>query len=261
LPATIFTWGYYGWGNATPQLLAAVDAVEASRGFEPPLFVDTRIRRGVRAKGFIGTAFEKLLGPARHRWMRSLGNNWIESRTGPAIQIADPSAAAILLDLALEAAENRRRVLFFCSCQFPCEGGQTACHRETVAGLVLEVAGKRGQNLEVVEWPGGEAKETELEVVDKVFKSLHRGRATIPLGDSPPLAAVAGLPWGSTVTVLCEGRSLRMLSGPAACQCGQWVLPVFGLFADPANATEIESEAVKLRLERGLNLRRSNTSV
>ena len=46
---TIFTWGYYGWGNATPQLLAAVDAVETNRGFEPPNFVDIRIRRTVRA--------------------------------------------------------------------------------------------------------------------------------------------------------------------------------------------------------------------
>ena len=29
-------------------------------------FVDIRIRRTVRAKGFQGNAFEKLLGPARH---------------------------------------------------------------------------------------------------------------------------------------------------------------------------------------------------
>jgi hypothetical protein len=51
---TIFTWGYYGWGNATPQLVESVDAVETSRGFEPPIFVDIRIRRNVRAKGFVG---------------------------------------------------------------------------------------------------------------------------------------------------------------------------------------------------------------
>src|SRR5262245_32015030 len=71
VPATtLFTRGYYGWGNATPQLVEAVDAVEASRGFEPPTFVDIRIRRTVRAKGFRGNAFEKLLGPTRHRWMK-----------------------------------------------------------------------------------------------------------------------------------------------------------------------------------------------
>src|SRR4051812_18396062 len=94
---TLFTWGYYGWGNATPQLVEAGNAVEQSHGFEPPLFVDIRIRRSVRAKGFTGPAFEKFLGPQRHRWMKSLGNNWIETRSGPTIQIADPAAAATLL--------------------------------------------------------------------------------------------------------------------------------------------------------------------
>jgi len=32
----VFTFGYRGWGNHTPQLVEAVDAVETSRGFEPP---------------------------------------------------------------------------------------------------------------------------------------------------------------------------------------------------------------------------------
>ena len=110
---TIFTWGYYGWGNATPQLLEAVDAVESSRGFEPPIFVDIRIRRNVRAKGFVGNAFEKLMGPNRHRWMKSLGNKFIQTRTGPFVQIAEPSAADELLDLAIESAGHNQRVLFF----------------------------------------------------------------------------------------------------------------------------------------------------
>jgi hypothetical protein len=70
---TLFTWGYYGWGNATPQLVKAVDTVEASRGFEPPIFVDIRLRRTVRARGFREKAFVKLLGPSRYRWMNSLG--------------------------------------------------------------------------------------------------------------------------------------------------------------------------------------------
>jgi hypothetical protein len=33
---TLFTWGYYGWGDPTPQLVEAVDAVETSRFVEPP---------------------------------------------------------------------------------------------------------------------------------------------------------------------------------------------------------------------------------
>src|SRR3954468_16761455 len=98
---TLFTFGYYGWGNHTPQLVEAVDAVERSRGFEPPLFIDIRIRRAVRAKGFQGNAFEKLLGPSRHRWMKSLGNTFIKTRTGRNIQIAEPATADELLDLAV----------------------------------------------------------------------------------------------------------------------------------------------------------------
>jgi len=52
MTTTLFTWGYYGWGNHTPDLVKAVDAVETSRGFQPPMFVDIRIRRSVRAAGF-----------------------------------------------------------------------------------------------------------------------------------------------------------------------------------------------------------------
>src|SRR5688500_8003061 len=53
-PLTMFTWGYWGWGTTTREFVQAADAVEASRGFNPPLFVDIRIRRSVRAPGFTG---------------------------------------------------------------------------------------------------------------------------------------------------------------------------------------------------------------
>ena len=49
-------------GQSHAHLVEAVDAVETSRGFQPPIFVDIRIRRSVRAAGFTGPAFEKLLG-------------------------------------------------------------------------------------------------------------------------------------------------------------------------------------------------------
>jgi hypothetical protein len=107
---TIFTWGYYGWGNATASLVEAVDAVETCRRFELPIFVDIRIRRAVRAKGFQGSNFEKLLGPSRHRWMKSLGNKSILTDPGADIQIADPSAADELLAPAVESAAHNQRV-------------------------------------------------------------------------------------------------------------------------------------------------------
>jgi hypothetical protein len=107
---TLFSWGYYGWGNYTKQFVEAADAVEAKRGFNPPVFVDVRIRRMVRAPGFREKAFEKLLGPDRYRWMKSLGNKAIEDDTLDSMQIAEPKAAKDLLDLAVhEAKENNRR--------------------------------------------------------------------------------------------------------------------------------------------------------
>jgi hypothetical protein len=250
---TIYTWGYYGWGNHTPQLVEAVDAVEANRGFEPPTFVDIRIRRTVRAKGFQGYAFEKLLGPSRHRWMKSLGNKFIQSRTGPFIQIAEPSAADELLDLALESAGQKQRLLFFCSCQWPRCDGKIACHRTTVAGLVLAAAKKRGLPVEVVEWPGGEPRQIDLDVTPQVFAAVCKGRLTVPLGKQPDLAQVAGLPWCSVATLHSDGELLHRVVGPAIRQKDQWALPVLYFFFDPATGlAEHEKEAEKLRRGWGL---------
>jgi hypothetical protein len=69
---TVFSWGYDGWGNATSELKQAVDAVERSRGFKSPFFVDIRIQRSARAKGFTGTNFEStLVMTAMFGWMTS----------------------------------------------------------------------------------------------------------------------------------------------------------------------------------------------
>lgn len=255
-PLTLFTFGYCGWGNHTPDLVAAVDAVETHRGFQPPIFVDIRIRRSVRAAGFTGPAFERLLGPNRHRWMKSLGNMFIESRTGPPIQIADPSAAEELLDLALASAADKQRLLFFCSCEWPqCDG--IACHRTTVAGLVLKAARKRGSQLEVVEWPGGEPKQIDLEVSAKDFAAVRKGRKTVPLGKPGKpvdLARVAGLPWCSIATLRSDGDTLHRVVGPVSSRRSGWALPVLNRFVDPgAGLVEYEQEARKLRQSWGLD--------
>src|SRR3954465_6195252 len=93
-PLAAFTWGYWGWGNAAPELVKAVDALERTRGFKPPLFADIRLSRSVRAPGFRDRAYEDLVGPARYVWMPKLGNQ--RFRTG-----GDPRA--------LVAAASRRR--------------------------------------------------------------------------------------------------------------------------------------------------------
>ena len=249
MPTTLFTWGYYGWSKATPQLVEAADAVEASRGFRPPLFVDIRVRRTVRAKGFQGNAFGKLLGPSRHRWMKSLGNKFIQTRTGPNIQIADPSAADELLDVALESAGHKQRLLVFCSCQWPRCDGEIACHRTTVAGLVLEAAKRRGVPGEIVEWPGGEPKQVDLDVTPQVFAAVRKGRMTVPLGERPALAEVAGLPWCSIATLRANGATLHRVVGPAIFQTSGWALPVLSCLLDPTTGLK---EADALRAAWGL---------
>jgi hypothetical protein len=252
MPLTIFSWGYYGWGNHTPELVEAVDAVETNRGFEPPIFVDIRIRRTVRAKGFQGNAFEKLLGPSRHRWMKSLGNKFIQTRTGPFIQIADPSAVDELLDLAVEAGQRKRRLLFFCSCQWPRCDGDIACHRTTVAGLVMKAAQKRNVLVEIVEWPGGEPGVINLAVPPKMLSAVRRGRASVPLEGVLNLQ-VAGLPWCSVATLHAGHEQLHRIVGPAIRQPDQWVLPVFETDLEPdASLTVCEREAASLRRGFGL---------
>lgn len=250
---TIFTWGYYGWGNHTSQLVEAVDAVEGSRGFEQPLFVDIRIRRTVRAKGFQGNAFEELLGQDRHRWMKTLGNKFIQTRTGPNIQIAEPAAAEELLDLALASAARKQRLLFFCSCQWPRSDDEIACHRTTVAGLVMRAAQERDVRVEIVEWPGGQPGPIHLDVEPKVFAAIHRGRMTIPLNNDLNLGQLAGLPWCSAATLYSGHEQLHRIVGPAIRQPDQWVLPIFPTsLAGDADRAAHEPEAAKLRRRFGL---------
>ena len=225
---TIFSWGYYGWGNATPQLLQAVDAVETARGFEPPIFVDTRIRRSVRARGFNGSAFEKLLGTGRHKWMRSLGNKAVldrDNRDPLAIELAEPQAAAELFDFALSSAAQNRRLLFFCSCQWP-QWDRGLCHRTEIARLLLGVADKRGLGVQVVEWPGGDPEHIDLETSPEIFSAVRKGRKTIPLKESVDLQRMAELPWGSIATLRARGEEVHRVVGPAIRQQETWALPV-----------------------------------
>ena len=254
MTTTLFTWGYYGWGNHTPNLVEAVDAVETSRRFQPPFFVDTRIRRSVRATGFKGPALEKLLGDNRHRWMPSLGNRAIVTGTGPDIQIADPSAAEKLLDLSLDLARHKQRLIFFCSCQWPRADGGFACHRTEVASLVLQAARQRRIPVKVEEWPGGEPTEIELDVPPKDFNAIKKGRWTVPLGESVDLARFAGLPWCSIATLHSGDETLPRIVGPAICQTTGWTLPILWRPDDPtAGMKEFPEETSKLRNEWGLN--------
>jgi hypothetical protein len=250
---TIFSWGYYGWGNATARLVEAVDAIEHSRGFKPPLFVDIRIQRTGRAEGFKGTTFEKLLGPERYKWMKSLGNLAVKTREGR-LQIADPSAAEELLVLAIEGAEQKQRVLFFCGCEFPRRKGTRACHRDEVSRLILKAARKRNQRIEVVEWPGEEPAQVEPEMTAAEFKQLQAGRQTIAIGQSVD-ADMCGLPWGSIATARSDDQSMYVVTGPARFQRGKWQLPVLGSAPADVSFEEVEDFSAEFREGWGMNPR------
>ncbi len=170
--------GILGMGNATPQLVAAVDAAEAQRGFSPPIFVDIRYRRSGRALGFRESAFEELLGWRRYRWMPTLGNSSIA--TGKGMQIACPVAASQLLELARDAAERSARVIFFCACESP---WRSDCHRHEVARLVQRSARRRGLPVQVQEWPGGRptSRRSALHVSPETLRALARGAKSVPL--------------------------------------------------------------------------------
>jgi len=204
---TLFSFGYWGCGSATHELVEAIDAVETHRGFEPPLWVDIRGSRSVRAAGFRDKEFEKLLG-GRYLWMDDLGNKCVlEGRQG--IEIINPAAATGLLSRALE--NPKRRVIFFCACAHP-----AFCHRKEVGKLVLHYAKARRERVEIIEWPGGEPGTLTIDVLPSTLRKIERGdiKSTGIPSSMTKLDAVA-LPWGTTATMRAGADQVSVLVGPA----------------------------------------------
>ncbi len=258
---TVFSWGYWGWGNATIQLIEAADLVEKTRGYRPPIFVDIRLRRQGRAKGFVGDAFRNILGPSRYYWMQDLGNAHIASgRRG--IKIKRPEAVEELLNLSLQAARDRRRVIYFCACEFPLRDGKRWCHRDSVSDLLLEAAKKRRRSLLIQEWPGGKPVKVEkpFKVDPRMLSGLLNGRMSIPF-ERKRLASFAGLPWGSILSLdsIPDGRTELVAIGPArfaASKDGeQWQLPVFWQAEAGKKASSLRRDVAAWRIQCGLHER------
>jgi len=255
-PITIFSWGYYGWGNWTKQLIKAVDAVEESRGFNPPLFVDVRLRREVRAPGFSGAAFEKqLASPDRYRWMKSLGNEAIADKSLGAMKIADPKSASTLLEVACDAAKQKCRVIFFCSCRYPKHNlNDVTCHRTEVARLVLKAARRQETQIEITEWPGGSPRSLEVRVSPNEFRAVKKNRLTFHPTKPLELSELAGLPWATVVCLRSQGETIYRLAGPVGYHGGKWSLPVFGWFDDPnASLEDYKRASLDARKHYGFN--------
>ena len=212
----MFSWGFWGWGTATRKLVTAVDAAEKRHGFNPPIFVDIRVRRSGRAPGFRGDAFERVLGRERYRWMPSLGNaNITMGKRG--VKIACPMASDQLLDLALDNVQGGRRIIFFCACESP---WRTDCHRHTVSRLLRSSARRRRSLVEISEWPGGRPGRVEVVRVSPLtLQAVARGAKAVPLPRPGLAIKFAGIPWGTV--------ELPVAVGPAAYRSSGWVLPRF----------------------------------
>jgi hypothetical protein len=217
---TAFTWGYWGWGTHTKEFVRVADAIERKRSFRPPIFVDIRFSRKVRAPGFREGAFQSVLGCSRYRWLKKLGNARIGSGKA-GIRILDPGGVEGLLQIVVDAARERRRVIFFCACE-----EVRRCHRATVARLLLKAANRRRIRLSVVEWPGGEPKTISLRASQRAIRELVPAGVRIPLDgiSNKDMPKLASLPWGSRVTLCSDKGSIAVISGPAKLGT-YWYLP------------------------------------
>lgn len=251
LAIKMFSFGYYGWGNHTKELLRGIDAVEESRGYEAPFFVDIRIQRSGRAPGFVGPAFENLLGPSRHLWMDSLGNRRIIDGTVHNCALKDPSAIHDLLDLAVEKRKAKQRVIFFCGCPSPRE-----CHREIVGRRLIRLAHARGTNLSVEEWPGGEPKRYQIEVREPLFNALIRGRKMLPMPRNLDLTIWSGVPWGSILKITSGDWYIRRLIGRVIKTTKHWAIPILNPdAATDLSVQELMVESERLRKKSGWNVK------
>jgi hypothetical protein len=133
------------------------------------------------------------------------------------MEIADPNAANDLLEHVLQAHDQKRRVLFFCACEYPGTVHSPNCHRATVAGLLLKAAHHKGVRLTVTEWPGGEPRTAELRVSPQVVKKVLRGATRVPLAklSQKDRLKFNALPWCSRLKLLSDESSLAIVSGPA----------------------------------------------
>lgn len=168
----LFSFGYWGWGSSTPLLLEATAAVEEARGHAPPCFVNVRVARSVRAVGFRDRAFEELAGSDRYVWMPELGNKRVADRGDGEAEIVEPAAAGDLLDLAIERARRKQRIIFFCACDYPGTSRAPGCHRLLVTELLLEEARRRNLAMGIGEWPGGEPQDVTIKVTRSEFEKI-----------------------------------------------------------------------------------------
>ena len=249
---TMFSFGYFGWGNHARYLVQAIDEAERQRGFNPPYFVDIRYQRSVRARDFRGNTFAKFVGEDRYLWVPTLGNKRISSKRGPRIQIAEPAAVSALLEIAAQKAKENKRVVFFCSCDFAKVGGKTNCHRCTVAKLLILYAKKTGRKLCIEEWVGGKPKHVKIHVNNLYFYDLLKNKLSAPLTKKMDWKKLVAIPYGSIATFIYGKKEIHRIIAPLERKTKRWVIPFKFLWLDPETTLmNYKAESKQLRKELG----------
>ena len=242
---TLFTFGYWGWGSSTHELIRAIDSAGRKKGFSPPVFFDIRLKRSVRAEGFRDDAFERLLPNGRYHWFPSLGNINIATKER-GIMIKEPLSARLLFEEALKYAEKNRRIIFFCACEFP-----RFCHRHVVANLLLKEAKRVGRRIRITEWPGGAPTRTSVRVPEAIYKGICGKILNVRLSSQTMPRDLVGLPWGSIVDVVSGEGSIPIISGPAKFQNG-WTLSIWEQHDANAPAAQLHRASEKWLKSHGL---------
>ncbi|TGL58690.1 hypothetical protein EHQ58_10255 [Leptospira ognonensis] len=259
-PLTIFSFGYWGWGTEVPTLVKTIDSIEKSRGYTPPVFVDIRMSHAVRAPGFNGNSFQKLLGEKRVINMPELGNRRIVSQRGKRIQIDQPEFAETLLQIAQDASKKNQRIIFFCSCAIPGPEHSPYCHRVTVSGLLLKSGKENKKPLTVVEWPGGDGKIIQAKTDEDTFSKVSRAQKGIPLGKlKSPLNVTAwkALPYSSIIVLNStkHDHSIHLKTEPTQFVKKQWIVRVEISDIEKASAAKIKALMIKNQKENGYSVR------
>lgn len=123
----IYSFGYWGWGSRVPELRRRFLKHNQNTRGRGILWVDIRIRRNVRAKGFNGDNPERLLGKCNYVWLPDFGNEDILSG-GTGVKIRNYQAGFHQLCEAVNRAKKANAdLILFCACPNVSE-----CHRNNV---------------------------------------------------------------------------------------------------------------------------------
>jgi hypothetical protein len=177
--------------------------------------------------------------------MKGLGNEAIREDHGE-IRIHRPADAEDLLDAAIEAASENRRVIFFCHCPSP--AAAVHCHRFAVTELLLIAARQRQRIVGIEEWPGGAPAPDDVKrvrVEPELLRTARSGVVYVRLTDEQASTGLAGLPWGGLVELDAGDDAQLIASGPLRYRAKHWELPIFR-FPDPdGNPAHVHAEAMQ----------------